>query len=279
MIDVLLASYKPDPGRFAAQVDSIRRQKGVEVNLLVREDSRGEGPCSNFSFLLSQSTAPYVAFSDQDDVWDEDKLASLMDCISGLESRHGRDTPALVFCDSLVTDSGLQPLPGTFLSRQGVDVGRGLSLPRLLMQNFIAGNLMLFNATLRAKAGAVPSAALMHDSWIALVAAAFGHIDYVRRPLVRYRQHEGNVVGATLSTGAKQRARAVEGVGAFRRRLQANVAQARAFVDRFGSGAPDAVKALASFPNRGWFARRQALIRYGLWKHGLFRNLALLAFA
>ena len=119
----------------------------------------------------------------------------------------------------------------------------------------------------------------MHDSWLALVAAAFGAIGFVDRPLVRYRQHAGNVVGATLSAGAKQRARAAEGVGAFQTRLQANISQAQEFVDRFGDAAPDAAKALAAFPERSWFARRQALFRYGLWKHGIFRNLALLAFA
>jgi rhamnosyltransferase len=36
----------------------------------------------------------------------------------------------------------------------------------------------------------------MHDGWLALVAAACGDIQYVSNPLLDYRQHEGNVIGA-----------------------------------------------------------------------------------
>jgi len=279
MIDVLLASFRPDPTMLAEQIDSIRRQKGVEVNLVVREDSDGEGPAANFSALLSQSTAPYAAFSDQDDVWHEDKLLKLMEKMSELEARHGRDTPIMVFCDSRVTDVELHPLPGTFLSRQKVDVERGLSTPRLLMQNFVAGNLMLINAALREKAGAVPSAALMHDCWIAIVAAAFGRIGFVNAPLLEYRQHGGNVLGAALADSSHYGRRVREGVPAFRARMAANVAQARAFADRFGRETPACVRALARFGELGWIGRRVAIFRHGLFKHGFLRNLAMVLFA
>ena len=69
MIDVLLATYRPQEAMLKAQVESIRAQTGVEVNLIRREDTEGLGACGNFSALLSESRAEYVAFSDQDDVW------------------------------------------------------------------------------------------------------------------------------------------------------------------------------------------------------------------
>ena len=279
MIDVLLATYRPDPDMLREQVDSIRSQRDVDVNLIRREDEDGAGAAANFSALLAESKASYVAFSDQDDVWHVDKLARMMECMSDLESRYGRDTPALVFCDSVVTDTELRPLPGTFLSRQRVDVVRGLSLPRLLMQNFIAGNLMLFNAALREKAGDVPFAALMHDSWIVLVAAAFGRIGFVDAPLLDYRQHGANAIGATAADAAHCGRRAREGVPAFRARLATNVAQAAAFVDRFGGASPECVRALANFPRIGYLGRRAAIFRHGLFKQGVLRNLALVLFA
>ena len=40
-----------------------------------------------------------------------------------------------------------------------------------------------------------------HDHWIALVAAHLGKIAHIRRPLVRYRQHCGNAVGAERYAG------------------------------------------------------------------------------
>lgn len=69
MIDILLATYRPDPAMLKAQIDSIRAQKGVEVNVVRREDESGAGACANFAALLCESRADYAAFSDQDDVW------------------------------------------------------------------------------------------------------------------------------------------------------------------------------------------------------------------
>ena len=43
MIDVLLATYRPDPAMLKAQIDSIRAQRGVEVNVIRREDESGSG--------------------------------------------------------------------------------------------------------------------------------------------------------------------------------------------------------------------------------------------
>lgn len=270
MIDVLLATCRPNQGWLEAQIDSIRAQLGVETRLIVREDEKGEGAAANFSALLSHSTAPYVALSDQDDVWLPSKLAKLLAKMQELEAVYGKDMPLLVFCDSTLTDSALNLLPGSFLLRQKVDLIAGLSFPRLLMQNFIAGHAMLFNAALREKAGAVPPGVILHDSYLALVAAAFGKIGFVDEPLVLYRQHDVNALGA---------ARPSRSVTEFHTRLAANISQAVAFVTRFGSESPQAAQVLANFPHLGVLARRAALRRYGLWKHGFKRNFALYLFA
>ena len=279
MVDVLLATCRPDERFLEAQISSIHAQAGVVANIISREDADGIGAAANFSALLAESSAPYVAFSDQDDVWLVQKLARLLECVRSLERRYGADRPVLAFCDSYVTDAELNPLSGTFLSRQGVSLPKHTSLPRLLMQNFIAGNLMLFNAALREKAGAVPPGAMMHDSWVALVAAAFGVIGFVDEPLLYYRQHGANAVGATLSDLRHCRRRVAEGPAAFSRRLCANISQARAFCDRFGDGSPECVRALARFPDVGYWRRRVEMFRHGLFKHGLMRNAALILFA
>ena len=279
MIDVLLATYRPNADWLKAQVNSIRAQEDVEVNLIRRDDESGAGACANFSALLGQSRGEYAAFADQDDVWMPRKLAKSLAKMRELEADCGKDTPILVFTDGFVTDAELRPLRGTVLSRQGVDVVRGLGFSRLLMQNFIPGNAMLFNAALRERAGSVPADALMHDIWLALVAAAFGRIGFVDEPLYLYRQHTRNVLGETASGLRHAARRAGEGEGAFRMRLGANVRQARAFVERFGIVAPQGVQELARLPAMSFLERRKALVRHGLYKQGLLRNLALMMFA
>lgn len=268
MIDVLLATYRPNPNWLAAQLVSIQGQVGVKTNLLSREDVDGDGPAANFSQLLERSTAPYVAFCDQDDVWQPRKLERCLTQLQELEKRYGEKTPLLVFCDSILTDESLNPLPETLLARQEIDLSHGIELARLLMQNYIAGHTMLFNAALRELAKPIPREALMHDYWVALVAAAFGQIFFVNEPLVFYRQHGSNVLGIDHSS---------HGVQDFRNRLHRNIVQAQAFINRFEDTAPECVRVLASFTSRGWFSRRFAVMRYGLYKYGLARNLALFA--
>ena len=279
VIDVLLATHRPEKDWLDAQVESIRAQEDVETNLLVREDADGAGPAANFSALLGMSKADYIAFADQDDVWMKDKLKKSLDALRGLEARWGRGTPLAVFTDAIVTDGSLNPFPGTHFARQRVDPVRGCALNRLLMQNFIPGNAMLINAALRDRAGSIPSAALMHDVWVLLTAAAFGRIGYVDEPLYLYRQHGANALGATEAGAAHAIVRAREGVSPFRARLTASVRQARAFRERFGAACPACVGALADLCDANWFVRRGRIVRHGLFKQGVLRNLALLAFA
>lgn len=279
MIDVLLATHRPQATILKEQVDSILAQRDVDVNLIRREDSDGRGASANFSALLMESRSEYVSFSDQDDVWNSDKLSKCLARMRELESDYGRDVPLLVFCDGYVTDSGLGRKPGTVLSRQHVSVSKGLRFSRLLMQNFVSGNAMLFNAALREKAGAVPPRALMHDAWIVLVAAAFGHIGFVDEPLYLYRQHGGNALGATSMGLPHLRKRVLDGVASFRARLAENIGEAAAFVERFGAASPASATALAELPKCGWLGRRIGIVRHGLFKQGFLRNLALLLVA
>lgn len=270
MIDVLLATYRPDPALLEAQVKSVHAQRGVEINLIQREDQDGLGPSGNFNELLKLSKSEYLAFCDQDDVWREDKLQKELAEIRRLETEYGNECPLLVFCDSEVVDAELHSTGETNFSRQGVNVEVGLRINRLAMQNFIPGHTMLINAALRKLAGEIPSAAIMYDYWIALVAAAFGKIGFVDESLVLYRQHNLNSLGS---------GRRSSGIGEFRRRVDANVKQAKAFEARFGGDTPPPLVALSKFDEYRWFGRRRLIIRHGLYKHGFFRNLMLFGFS
>lgn len=269
MVDVLLATYHPNDVWLKEQIDSIRAQRGVGINLIMRDDPKGEGACANFNALLKMSDGDYAAFSDQDDVWQEEKLAKMMSRMLEVEDERGRDVPILVFCDSVVTDESLHPMSGTLIARSGVNVRRGLRFERLLMQNFIAGHAMLMNAALRRKVGDIPPDAIMHDYWVALVAAAFGVISFLDEPLVMYRQH------ARQMLGARGRRRSAAG---FRDRLRQNILQAKAFCRQYGGESPECARALSRIDGMPWWRRRLKIVRHGLFKSGLKRNLGVFAF-
>jgi hypothetical protein len=154
------------------------------------------------------------------------------------------------------------------MSRRGINVKSGMRIERLLMQNFIPGNTMLLNAALREKVGDIPDGAIMHDYWVALVAASFGRIAFVDEPLVLYRQHGGNVISADARSGS---------LADFKEKLRRNVLQAKSFLRRYGEESPGCVQVLARIDERSWFGRRFAILRHGLLKQGLLRNLGVMA--
>ena len=47
----------------------------------------------------------------------------------------------------------------------------------------------------------IPAEFEYHDHWLAVVASVHGGVHAVHEPLVRYRQHGGNVVGVTPYPG------------------------------------------------------------------------------
>ena len=261
MIDVLLATYRPDPAMLREQVDSIRGQKGVDVNLIRREDEAGAGAAANFSALLAESKAPYVAFSDQDDVWLPEKLAKLQARMLEMEARYGRETPCLVFCDSVLVDAGLKVLEPSFLRAARLDPAR-LKFRQLVLQNVPSGHQMLINAALRRLCAPIPPEAVMHDHWISLIAARRGRIEFLGEQLVLYRQHGRNVFGGRKVGLRYFLFRIGQGVRALRERLYRNFRQAALLLP-----------ALRGFERRNWFVRRYLVFRYGLFKSGLLRNL------
>lgn len=261
MIDVLLATYRPNPDWLDEQIRSIRAQRGVDVNLCPREDTAGEGASANFAALLAASTAPYVAFSDQDDVWLPEKLAKLQDRLLRMEARYGAETPCLVFCDSSLVDADLKEIAPSFLRAAHLDPTR-LKFRQLVLQNVPSGHQMLFNAALRERCVPIPPEAVMHDHWVSLIAAKCGRIEYLDEPLVQYRQHARNVFGGKKVGLGYYVGRMRQGVKTLRERLYRNFRQAALLLP-----------ALRDFERRNWFVRHYLVLRYGLFKSGFIRNL------
>ena len=203
------------------QVDSIFAQDYTDWTLLVRDDAsqdesleilshypsqfvsidkgvEQQGVINNFNDLLTlalESSSDYVALSDQDDVWSKNKLSRQMQVMQDMEKQYP-NLPILVHSDLEVVDQSLALIAGSFMGFQGLKPETIDPLHVLLVQNFVTGCTIIVNRRLLQMALPIPREALMHDWWLALCAAALGKIAYVDQPLVKYRQHEKNTVGA-----------------------------------------------------------------------------------
>jgi glycosyltransferase involved in cell wall biosynthesis len=238
------------------------------------------GILENFNILAEETSAPYLAFADQDDIWEPDKLAVQMELMFRMEAQHGQDMPILIHSDLAVCDSRLRLVDSSLWRFQRLNP-YVQNFSRLLVQNNITGCTMLINKALKDLAFPVPQAAVMHDWWLALVASAVGKIGFVPRPLVRYRQHDANQLGAVRSDlkGAIKRLNNTNPQSS----LGAAQRQAQAFCECFNmredmAAALKLADVYAKIHAKSYAQRLWSLYRYGFWKQDLLRNIGLVLY-
>jgi hypothetical protein len=249
---------------------------------LVSGDSARLGPCGNFASLLELCDADYVLLADQDDRWLPDKVARTLARMKEAEHVLGQDVPLLVHTDLIVADERLRPVHPSLWKHQRLDALGGVTLPRLLVQNTVTGCTALVNRALVQAATPIPAAAVMHDWWLALVAAAVGHVICLPEPTVLYRQHAANRIGASgrgFSRLAGMGRLALSGTAAAR--IANGQRQAAALLshcdDRLSVGSRTVLEAYAHLAEHGPLTRRRLLLRHGLYTGNWLRNVGLFA--
>ena len=223
IIEILLASYNGEV-YIREQIDSILAQSDDRWHLTVSDDGStdhtveilDEYACQypgkirrissgrrfgnardHFFWLISQCRSEYIATCDQDDYWHYDKVKKQMDALEAAEKQYGKEMPLLVFSDQTPTDAQLNPLAPSLMRYQN-QYFKHFDYRSILMQNVVTGGAMVFNRALAELAMKCvdTSQTIMHDWWMAAVAARFGKIVYIDEPLSDYRQHGTNSVGA-----------------------------------------------------------------------------------
>lgn len=261
-IQVLLACYNGE-AFLPPLLSSLRQQDDVSFSVLMQDDGstdgtfallraalgdgfalgteggRHLGAIGNFLSLMRQSTADYAALCDQDDVWQPHKLSRCRAAMAQAEARYGADTPILVHSDARLVDGEGRLLQGSFFAHQGWD-GAATGLARLLVQNNVTGCTLMMNAPLRRLVAAhAPAQGLhMHDWFIAQTAAAFGHIVFIPEPLVDYRQHTANVMGASSTSLMRRGAKALRQWQQGKQRIALTYAGARTLLEAYGTLLP-----------------------------------------
>lgn len=219
-IDILMAAYNGSK-YIGEQIGSLQGQTYRQWTLLVSDDcstddtcnkvlsfseqderiklvSRGKrygGAAANFLSLLAWSDAPYAMFCDQDDVWNDDKIARSLEAMKGLEERYGANTPLLVSTDVEVVDAELKTIAPSLFKLEGISPKADLA--HALVENNVIGCTMIANRELVRLAKRHPQAdgVIMHDWWLSLLAQSCGYRTVLDEPTMKYRQHEDNVAG------------------------------------------------------------------------------------
>ncbi|KHD45438.1 glycosyltransferase family 2 protein [Streptococcus hongkongensis] len=218
-INILMSTYNGEK-YLAQQIESIQKQTITDWKLLIRDDGSTDntpqiikefvdkdsriifinennrenfGVIKNFYTLVKYEVADFYFFSDQDDYWLPNKLEVTLNEASNYDPQ----LPLLVYTDLSIVDGDLHVIRDSMIRFQSYQANT--SLVSELTENTVTGGTALINDSL-AKLWTVFDDLLMHDWYLALIAAAKGNLVYLDTPTELYRQHENNVLGARTWT-------------------------------------------------------------------------------
>lgn len=213
LVSILLAVYKPNENWLIEQLISLNKQNYENLNLYVYDDCpeyptnteifdkyitnfdykiiRGEvnkGSNKAFEELTKIADGEFFAYCDQDDIWEANKISLMMD--------EFMEDVTLVCCDlSIIDENSIKTHYSIRDIRKRIVYKSGDSLAKdLLISNFVTGCAMIVKKKIAIKA--VPFLnEIVHDQWIAIIAALNGKIEFIDKPLIKYRQHDNNQTG------------------------------------------------------------------------------------
>ena len=170
---------------------------------LLKPLQRRLGPTAAFDHLLRESTAPYVALCDQDDIWHPDRLKTGIAFLQHAEanSPNERKQPLLLHSNAELIDCNGNHCPGTLWSWHGCS-NKPPGLVELAQHNTATGCTMLANQALLHHALPISEAAVLHDHWLALVARHNDGLLNCPQKLIAHRRHARNSSG--LASHSKQ---------------------------------------------------------------------------
>ena len=261
-IEILMAAYQ-GASYIREQLDSVLSQTDENWHLTISDDGstdgtdmiideyvrnypdrihrvyaaqRFGGAKAHFFWMTENCNASYIAYCDDDDVWCSSKLERLRQNMLEAEKQEGKDTPILVFSDQTVTDEYLKSIAPS-LMRYQKQYFEHFDYRSILMQNVVTGGAMMINRALAdlAMRCADTSQIIMHDWWMAAVAARFGRIVYIDEPLGAYRQHGDNSVGAKDVGSSVYVRRMMSSLGSVRAGLLCKKRQAQVFAETYSA--------------------------------------------
>lgn len=205
--------YIIDDGSADTTLSIIREYVAKNSKIIFVENTHlHNGPKNNFMYLLSVVSAEYYMFCDHDDVWlptkIEESLARMI-----YEEEQNLNKAIIVHSDLCVVDSHLNIISTSFFTYASINPRILLSsIWHLAHSNCVVGCTMFFNNQAKSISFPISKYALMHDSWISLKVLAFGGIvSCIYKPLILYRQHASNTLGAVTKDSSFSLAQRVKG--------------------------------------------------------------------
>ena len=156
-------------------------------------DGPNNGPAQNFIKVLEYAKYDIIFFSDQDDIWCSNKVCRYLEHVQ-------LNVPQLIYSDSTLFHDFNYKDCASFMDSQQL-TNNILFDDSILITNCVQGATICLNRKLiELHKNNIKffdqRKILMHDWYLSVLAKYYGKVTYINEPLIYYRQHDNNVVGA-----------------------------------------------------------------------------------
>ena len=209
-VDILLTTYNSKIEYLKMQIDSILNQTYKDFKLIISDDCSTKeevkkvleeyeqkdnrikiyfqpqnlGYTKNFEFVLTKSTADYIAFSDHDDIWYPNKIEESLKILK-------EKNVDLVYCDAKQIDENGKTLHESYLRYKNMPILNEKYKKEILpfSRHIAIGCGQVF--TKRVKDLMIPftESTMAHDWHSLYIANALNGAYCIDKPLFEYRLH------------------------------------------------------------------------------------------
>ena len=165
-----------DDGSKDKTLDIIKSIKDKRIKII---SGPKQGVIKNFENALNNCTGDYIFLSDQDDIWEKDKVKKVVPYLEKYI--------AVVHDNETVLEDGTILFESWFKHRNSKP-----GLINNLIKNRYLGCCMAFKKELLDYALPFPNNIEMHDWYLGLIAEKKGKTVFINDKLIKYRRHENN---------------------------------------------------------------------------------------
>lgn len=222
MINILLPTFNGS-SYLEVQLESIFNQTNQDWKVLIRDDGSSDdtvaiikkwqikypekieyiqdgsqrlGASGSFSKLLEFSNAPYVMLCDQDDYWLNKKIEISLKWVLAAEEEFGKNTPVMICTDLEVVDEQLNRISPSFWKDRKDNPAILNDFEKLIAHSVVTGSTIMLNRSAVEVSSPIKTNFFLHDQWISIKVAKYGKVLFINEPLIKYRQHDSNVMGS-----------------------------------------------------------------------------------
>ena len=213
LVDILVTTYITNDKYLKKQIDSILRQTHKNIKIYISDDNSSDkkvaeilkeyeqkdnriklyiqpknlGYNKNFEFLLQQSTANYIMFSDHDDIWYKEKVEKSLNRIK-------EENVDMVYCNCRQVDEDGIVIQDDYFKYKNVPLIKGKN--KLAISRCVGiGCSQIITKSVKDKMIPFKKGVIAHDWLAAFIANEGKGMCYIEEPLFDYRLHGLNVFG------------------------------------------------------------------------------------